>query len=615
MTSLDLEIAGTRLALRFEGAPPPRLAERYGAFLAAPARGPAAWTFDLRPGPTPALDGALTGRMTASGDRVRLDGAERDGHLDLAARRAEALLDPLLVVTDASSGPRWPRTSSAAAAASFTRRRSPSTAAPTSVPAARAPGRAPSRRSPGTCSRTSSPRWFPTATACGCTARPGGRGRPGSAPLAAVYTLAWDGEDVAPLPRASALRHLASSLVLPVDGREERADAFAAAGRIAAAVPVRAPRLHAADRRRRPAAAPQEGGVSGGLAALQALAGRRCIPLTVHLELTSRCNARCVHCFLDHPSPRAELTAAEWCAVVDGARAAGALVVSLSGGEAMVSPHFWTVAEHARRSGLAIRVFTNGLALGRVEVARLAALRPLAVEVSIFSLRPAAHDAVTRVPGSLSRAVRGLLRLRRAGVPTVVKCPILAGTGGDHAEVRRLAARLGAGVLFDPTVFPAADGGDGPTRCRGEDHEIEAYFADPATLAHDAPRTDPTPPAAAPCGMARTFVVVSPEGDVLPCPVLRRSAGNVRSATLAEVWRAPAMEALRARRFGDLPTCGTCPRSGYCDRCSAVALLEDGDLDGPSARACHVAELRERAWGLPVPPDAPVVLARRVRTG
>ncbi len=348
--------------------------------------------------------------------------------------------------------------------------------------------------------------------------------------------------------------------------------------------------------------------MSRSLAEVQDLAARKCLPLTVHLELTYRCNARCVHCFQDRASAPRELGTAEWLATVDQARAAGALVLTLSGGEALLSPHFWPVAEHARRLGLAVRVFTNGMLLTRSTVARLAALRPLAVEVSIFSVRPEKHDAVTRAPGSLAKALRGLLRLRRAGIPTVVKCPLLSVSGDDYPAVRRLAERLGASLLMDPQIFPRADGGLGPTRCRGDDQLVESFFADPATQAFDRRPTEPTPANAAPCGMARTFAVVSPEGEVLPCPMLQVSAGNVRRAPLDVIWKeAPLLERLRARRFGELATCGTCPRSGYCDRCSATALLEDGDLDGPSARACHMAELRERAWGLSAPAGAPAV--------
>jgi radical SAM protein with 4Fe4S-binding SPASM domain len=175
----------------------------------------------------------------------------------------------------------------------------------------------------------------------------------------------------------------------------------------------------------------------------------------------------------------------------------------------------------------------------------------------------------------------------------------------DHAAVRRLAERLGAAVSFDPAIFPGTDGDPAPTRCRGDDAALTRFFADPATLVTLPSRAAPPRSAdAVPCGMARTFAVISPEGDLFPCVVLRRSAGNVRRTPLRVLWHAPLMERLRARRFGDLAECGTCARSGYCNRCSAMALLEDGDLDGPSRRACHLAELRERAWDGDTPPAA-----------
>jgi radical SAM protein with 4Fe4S-binding SPASM domain len=88
---------------------------------------------------------------------------------------------------------------------------------------------------------------------------------------------------------------------------------------------------------------------------------------------------------------------------------------------------------------------------------------------------------------------------------------------------------------------------------------------------------------------------------VLPLP-----AGNVRDQPLDVIWKeSPLFTRLRARRFGALTDCAACPRSGYCGRCSALALLEDGDLDGPSSRACHIAELRERAWGVAPPAGLP----------
>jgi len=347
--------------------------------------------------------------------------------------------------------------------------------------------------------------------------------------------------------------------------------------------------------------------VTGSLAAIRALGLARATPLSLHLELTYRCNARCEHCLQDRGVKHRELDLGEWKAVLESGRRLGVLFVSISGGEALLSPHFWGVAEHARKLGYAVRVYSNGLRLDRPTVKRLAALAPFAVEISIFSLESARHDAVLRVPGSLSRTIRGLVMLRRAGVHTVLKCPLLAGTAGDHARVRALANRLGSGIVFDPSIFTAMDGSSGPTRCRGDDHALEAFFAE-GDMNRPASGVRPPPRAmdSATCGMARTFAVIGPDGEVRPCVAMELSAGNVRDAPLEQVWReSPVMLRLRSRTHGTLSTCGSCERSGYCDRCSALALHEDGDLDGPSSRACHIAELREKAWGLPPPPGAP----------
>jgi len=353
--------------------------------------------------------------------------------------------------------------------------------------------------------------------------------------------------------------------------------------------------------------------VSAGLRALRLLAAQKAAPLSLHLELTYRCNARCAHCLQDRGAAPDELSLAEWVAVLEQGRRLGVLFVSLSGGEPLLSPHFWGVAEAARRLGLALRVYSNGLGLDRSTVRRLAALSPLAVELSVFSLDPARHDAALGVPGSLRRTVRALVALKREGVHTVLKCPLLAGTAADHAAVRGFATRLGSSVVFDPAIFTATDGRGGPTRCRGDDQVLEGYFADPATRQYDGPRPRLSE-GAPPCGLARTFVVVGPSGAVLPCAALPVSAGNVRDTPLDVLWSAsPLLARLRSRTVGSLPACGECPRSGYCGRCSALALLEDGDLDGPSSRACRMAALRERAWGLAPPPGAAAPPRRPLR--
>ncbi|MEW5852537.1 MAG: radical SAM protein [Myxococcota bacterium] len=330
-----------------------------------------------------------------------------------------------------------------------------------------------------------------------------------------------------------------------------------------------------------------------------ASAGR---PTTAHLELTYRCNVQCRHCFQDRHHAKDAMALEDWKRVVDEAREAGVLVVTLSGGEALLSPHFWPLAEHIRARGLAFRVFTNGVLLNKRNCRRLAALQPLSVEVSIFSLDPAVHDGVTQAPGSLRKALRGLAMLHYLGVTTKLKCPLLDTSTKDYADVRALAERLGASVAFDPGITPRFNGDLAPTACRGDEHFLVEFFRDPQTRHHELKDLPPRKPGDAICGIARTFTVVGPDGRVLPCVHIQQPVGNVKQEGLLRIWEhSPTLQKLRQTTYADLPTCNGCPRSGYCGRCSAVALLEDGDFHGPSSRACELAELKEQAWGVPPP--------------
>jgi hypothetical protein len=133
-------------------------------------------------------------------------------------------------------------------------------------------------------------------------------------------------------------------------------------------------------------------------AALEVRADR---PLGLDLELTTRCQSACRFC------PRARLVAprdmpgAVFDRVVDLVREGPFGTVYLIGrGEPLLHPAALDRLEELRRaSGVAVEIFTNGTALGPGAVDRLEALAgdgaPLAVNVSLHSLRPDTHRALT----------------------------------------------------------------------------------------------------------------------------------------------------------------------------------------------------------------------------
>jgi len=86
----------------------------------------------------------------------------------------------------------------------------------------------------------------------------------------------------------------------------------------------------------------------------------RAIPLSVHVDLTMRCNERCVHCYRvieDRP----ELTTAEVKALLADLARAGTLYLTFSGGEIFLRPDLFELIAEAKRLRFDLRLKSNAL--------------------------------------------------------------------------------------------------------------------------------------------------------------------------------------------------------------------------------------------------------------
>jgi AdoMet-dependent heme synthase len=327
------------------------------------------------------------------------------------------------------------------------------------------------------------------------------------------------------------------------------------------------------------------------------------IPLSVVFELTGRCNLDCCHCYLDIAHPPGEMSTEQAMRVVDQLADAGTLFLTLSGGELFLRKDAVQIAAHARRRGLALRLFTNATRITPALAAEIARVRPLAVEVSVYASNSVVHNTVTRRPKTFRRTLRGILLLKRAGVNVGIKAPLLSPVIGELDRLFDLAERLGTPMMFDPFVTPRHDGGNQPLTLRAQTADLASALADPRLRWIQVGKLPAPPdPDAVPCAVARRTARISPTGDVYPCSTYPRPVGNLLERTFSEIWAGgPILDRLRALRIRDLQgDCAGCSQGGYCGRCTAVALIEHGDELGPSRESCRVAEAKERALGLPV---------------
>jgi AdoMet-dependent heme synthase len=316
------------------------------------------------------------------------------------------------------------------------------------------------------------------------------------------------------------------------------------------------------------------------------------IPLSVHIDVTYRCNERCVHCYLDHDD-KGEMTTQEIKNVLDQLAEAGVFFLVFSGGEVFMRRDFLELVEHARKLLFNVKVKTNGAMIHEAEAKRLRELGVEQVQISVYSHRPEVHDAITKLPGSLKRTVNTIKFLKSQGLKVTLSNVLMTVNREDERGTRALAKRLGVEYTLDPTVTPKIDGDTSILSLRVDPDNLDELFQDDELVGNSKEYCRPPDPVDGEvleghsCSAGHTACYISPYGDVFPCVQFPLPTGNVRRQKFADIWyRSPQMNEVRSIKVKDLTVCSSCTHAASCTRCPGLAYME-GSMRGPSTSDCQ----------------------------
>jgi len=355
---------------------------------------------------------------------------------------------------------------------------------------------------------------------------------------------------------------------------------------------------------------------------VQATASARTVPLNVTLELTLNCNIRCLHCYnldRDEPSgschdgrlaaveqPRPNLSLEEILRLLPELRAAGCLILGLTGGEVLTYPHLFAVLDRARDLNMAVQLLTNGTMLRPGIAGRLAKYRNLlGVSVSLYGSTAEVHDGITQIRGSFKRTWDGVHRMRAAGVAARLKFIVMRPNAHQVAEMRAQAAALGYPFVVDVTITSRHDGTNGSLAMRVTDEQLAEIYRGP--LRDMLPkRVKPVTDDGFRCNCARGNCAITVTGDVQPCISVPWSAGNVRDRPFIDIWRySPVFQKIRGLRVADYPECAPCPDKDYCPGNRGAAFTHSGSYTGTDPFVCRSAAVTREILTSGSPPPAP----------
>jgi len=351
----------------------------------------------------------------------------------------------------------------------------------------------------------------------------------------------------------------------------------------------------------------------------------------VFWESTAGCNLACVHCRrLDVSGTlcRDDLKTDEALNFIRSLPQTGRPILVFSGGEPMMRPDFFELAQEAKNLGLPTALATNGTIMDDTIAQRVVDVGVRRVSISFDGPDAATHDGFRGVPGAFAASVSGFTKLRDRGVSMQINTTITKHNFQRRDEMYRLALNLGADALHIFMLVPVGCGmtlGEDVILNQQEyeealnwiyDRSLEGKLHLKATCAphyfrvmRQRAKADGVamPAAAHPhrgmapaaghsgghpgghpggsemtamtkgCLAGQAVCFISHNGEVFPCGYFPVSSGNIKQTPFPKIWR-------ESKIFADLRDdtnlegkCGCCEFKKVCMGCRARAYSQTGN--------------------------------------
>jgi len=340
-------------------------------------------------------------------------------------------------------------------------------------------------------------------------------------------------------------------------------------------------------------------------------------PLEVSIEVTRRCPLECLHCYNNLPmgdlqARRCELSKEEHFKLLDELAQLGCLWLLYTGGEIFARKDFLEIYTYAKKKGFLITLFTNGTLIGERTADYLRQWPPFAIEITLYGRTKETYEALTGIPDSYERCLRGIALLRDRGLPLKLKTVPTTVNKHEVLAMRQFAEEeLHLEFKFDSLINPRIDCSQSPLAVRLSPQEVVALDLHSTKVAAEyrklAEEEAKHPPAlenietSYSCGGGMNSFAIDPYGHMSICVLSHQETYDIRSGSVEDGWKQFLLR-VRTRARKTISKCVSCRLHSLCSMCPANGELENGDPESPVEFLCEVAHLRAVSLGLQAPP-------------
>ena len=323
-------------------------------------------------------------------------------------------------------------------------------------------------------------------------------------------------------------------------------------------------------------------------------------------EITRNCNLSCVHCRASATMGpyEGELNTAACLNLLDQIHVVGDPIIILTGGEPLLRPDIFEIAQYGTDKGLRMVMAPNGTLITENKARQMADAGIKRISISLDGATRDIHDRFRGVDGAFDGALQGIAMAKKAGVEFQINTTITKSNLDQIPAIQKLAVDLGAVAHHIFLLVPTGRGKyivDTEIDAQEYEETLNWFYdqRDKAPLqlkATCAPhyyrilrqrakqdgqkvtfQTHGLDAVSRGCLGGVGFCFISHTGIVQPCGFLNVACGDVTRKPFQEIWNQSDVF-LRLRDYDCLTgKCGDCEYKKVCGGCRARAFEATGD--------------------------------------
>src|SRR3977135_4144698 len=177
----------------------------------------------------------------------------------------------------------------------------------------------------------------------------------------------------------------------------------------------------------------------------------------------------------DQDARSREMRTEEHFRVLDELVEMGCFWLLYTGGENFARKAFLEIYTYAKTKGFLITLFTNGTLITEKIADYLLEWPPFAIEITLYGRTKETYEALTQIPGSYEKCLRGIGLLQSRGLPLKLKTVATSINKHEVVAMRQFAEdELGVEFKMDGQINPRIDCSQSPLAVRLTPEEVVA---------------------------------------------------------------------------------------------------------------------------------------------